>query len=300
MILLVLVAFSTQAPPDNPPGRKISLKSDSSKSISVDSESRVIIFVTVDYNGTCNVSFFSGDSPLYTVAISSEFRTFSGEKILVETGDRPASVYIWTIPPQFCADVVYTVFPDGELVGDVSSTVLRRPTCLFSIPFAKKHHLVSNVVFESDSPDVSVDYFVHDLDRPYSSCDKGSECVFWHTRAFLLRISGEDKAKFTMSLKYQIAPHSHQASRCFFGAIPPFNLSIKEESDKFHYVCESRRQLMSDEFKMIFRLVLVVALTVIVLQLCGCVDLCSLLGHREDARFAKIKVELLSGHGESI
>jgi hypothetical protein len=294
--IFVLSAATSRSPP---PNFVVSVKPNLTKSISVGPGFRLVLFLSVAKSGVCNVTFFSGSSFSKTIVMSSEFQHFIGERIEIRAGNRAATAFIWKIPSDFCPTILYAISSAGTLVGEVTSADLGGPTCIFSVPFARKHHLVSNFKFSGDSSHVSIDYYVKGLDHPYSSCDKDIECVFWHTRPFLLRISGIDRATVSIVFRYQVDPQPHVRVPCFLGILPNLNSSLTSHPREFAFKCEDKAELRSDEFKLIFRLVFVVLALALLLHLCGCVNMCAIVGcHEDEVRFAKIRVGLRNGAGE--
>jgi hypothetical protein len=176
---------------------------------------------------------------------------------------------------------------DGSLSGSLSGT---GPMCVFAFPFPRKYQL-SAYWRLPDEKNVTVEFFVDSIKRPFSACDEGIECMFWHTHPFVLKISGANDPAFSIDLNYQTDLKKHSSNPCYFGPIPNTPRNIPELT----YKCEDEQEKRFGQFRMIFIVALIVLIAAIGLHTIGVVNLRVHLGIHEDETpiFKKVKASLV-------
>jgi hypothetical protein len=166
--------------------------------------------------------------------------------------------------------------------------------CLFAFPFPTKYQLSAFLEGSLTSErNVLIQFFVDNLGAPFSVCDTRTDCFFFHTRPFILKISGRVGRSFTMILKYETDTAQFSTNPCYLGPIPL--LSGAKAGDisglTVDYRCEDERHKRAQQFRMVFGISLLLGVLCAALHLFGVINLKVLAGLDDEVPLiAKAKV----------
>jgi hypothetical protein len=192
---------------------------------------------------------------------------------------------IWNLPQSFCPSTVYELSSDGELTGLIPQT---GPLCIFAYPFSARYQLSA---FLEQSP-LSVEFFVDNFNLPFSSCESGIRCSFWHTRPFLLRISGGQEIHGSLRLTFEGGSFGHTNNPCYLGLIPVGGTPAVQ-SAAAEFKCQDLQEFQHNEVVFVVGLSLICLTLVGFLHFTGIINLMVILrGERESFRFETMREEL--------
>jgi hypothetical protein len=291
-VLRMLIALFSLRSQAVKPLLELSLPLHSSESIPVKPRhSAVFFFQPKARNATYHLAYPNPDSSLQTVTSQPRFLRFSGAKLDVHTNEHPLRVKVWEFPDSLCPGTSYALSANGQLSADFTDLDPGGPLCLFPNPFGTRHHMVSTFQYERGSSNISLEYYVDSVTKPYSDCDPGVECVFWHMRPFVFRISAPN-VRIAMNLKYESKVDLD--TECLVKEIPDIGAEKPGKGGRVKFACEDRAELRADQFKLIFVMAFALVMLLVLLLFCRVIDLGTILGNRTiEARFSEIQVELL-------
>jgi hypothetical protein len=143
------------------------------------------------------------------------------------------------------------------------------------------------------SGSLAVAYYVDSLRHAFSTCEMGIECMFLHTKPFLLRVAWKNGTRFGLSLKYQTGSMRHSDRPCFLGPIPDGSGSARVEADTFGFECQDKEEQEHSQFVIVVVTVVAFLVVAVALHVAGVVNMRVVLGcEDENLRFEKMKQDL--------
>ncbi|OHT07553.1 hypothetical protein TRFO_05187 [Tritrichomonas foetus] len=284
------ILFKTTSVPQN---KNFVITNSNTATIIFASKKNETSFLKSTQNQTSEVISMNTSSNLPTV--------FFGKKIDIFSDQSKLQVVTWKIPQTFCSSM-FSISTVGELEATISNSPHHFPLCIFADPFSEKYKLSTYFENNNIKKITSIDFYVGSATDPFSSCDQGTECVFWHTQPFFMRLEGNPDAEFSYSIRYQTESKHFLPESCFLGAIKRFPENYEQDNqylDEFHFECKDEKLENQEQFKIIIFIILFIAFLIFVLHLSGVMNIKTVIGWEDEQyRFNRAKANIDSVKGK--
>jgi hypothetical protein len=243
------------------------------------------IFREARPNESLDVTIFNTNSTSTRFVETRASFFVCGASLSLKTRTRTLKTVIWHIPQSFCPSPVFELSSDGRLSGLISELV---PLCIVTYPFCHRYQL-SAFLQESH---LTMEFFVDNFDHPFSSCEPGIQCFFWHTEPFLLKISGHEDVHDSLRLNFEGDSFGHTNNPCYLGVIPKEGEPTMKGPNA-EYKCEDKQEFEHRGFRLIVGVTVLFLSVILILHCIGVTDLRIIFGYEEESsRFEKMKAKL--------